>query len=114
MSRLLSTFIGLGLLGLTTKVDAAPLQGHILSPAADTIRLEETPIPLDTIFATIGSRTSRLVPTSTRAVQVITSEELALTPARSISDLFTTILGVDRSEERRVGKARRCGRCREW
>lgn len=95
MSRLLSTFIGLGLLGLTTKVDAAPLQGHILSPAADTIRLEETPIPLDTIFATIGSRTSRLVPTSTRAVQVITSEELALTPARSISDLFTTILGVD-------------------
>jgi iron complex outermembrane receptor protein len=56
----------------------------------------QTPvIELDTVRATVGSRASAGVPVTTRAVQVITAEQLATAPGQTLADALAWALGVD-------------------
>lgn len=52
-------------------------------------------VALDTIWVNIGSRVSAVLPVATRAVEVMTAEELEGTPARTVADLLRLGVGVD-------------------
>ncbi|HEX6940067.1 MAG TPA: TonB-dependent receptor [Longimicrobiales bacterium] len=53
------------------------------------------PVRLDSIHVTVGSRVSAGLPVATRAVEVLTAEAIARTPARTVADVLAWALGVD-------------------
>ncbi|HEX7090398.1 MAG TPA: TonB-dependent receptor [Longimicrobiales bacterium] len=56
----------------------------------------QTPlVSIDTLAVRVGSRASTALPVATRAVEVITAEALAATPARTVADVLFWALGVD-------------------
>jgi iron complex outermembrane receptor protein len=65
-------------------------------PWLATAAAAQTPvIELDTLRATIGSRASAGVPVTSRAVEVISAEQLAATPARTLAEALGWALGID-------------------
>lgn len=53
------------------------------------------PYTLDTLRVQVGSRASPALPLATRSVQVITSEEIARAPARTVAEVLASALGLD-------------------
>jgi iron complex outermembrane receptor protein len=62
---------------------------------AKTATAQTPVIELDTLRATVGSRASAGIPVTSRAVEVISAEQLAATPARTLADALGWALGVD-------------------
>jgi vitamin B12 transporter len=50
---------------------------------------------LDTLHVTVGSRADARLPAATRAVEVVTADEIARLPARTLADALAWALGAD-------------------
>lgn len=55
----------------------------------------QQPVPLDTLHATTGSRTVAGAPAATRAIQVVTREQIQGMPVRSVAEALARAMGVD-------------------
>lgn len=71
----------------------------ILLPAlltgAGALAAQTRPTPLDTLRVTASSRASAETTTATRAVEVITAEQIRRLPARTVGDVLKWAFGVD-------------------
>jgi outer membrane cobalamin receptor len=66
-----------------------------LLPLASAAAAQQAGVPLDTLEVRVGSRASSALPAATRAVEVITAEQLRAAPVRSVPDALAWALGVD-------------------
>ena len=74
------------------------LRGALVSAllwTTGSLAAQQRPIPLDTLQVTASSRASVEMATATRAVEVITAEQIRRLPARSVAEVLQWALGVD-------------------
>lgn len=63
--------------------------------AAAPAAAQRTTVELDTLRASVGSRVSTALPVATRAVEVITAEDLRAAPVRTLADALAWAQGVE-------------------
>jgi iron complex outermembrane receptor protein len=66
-----------------------------LLTGAGSLAAQEHAIPIDTLEVTASSRASAEMTTATRAVEVVTGEQIRRLPARSVNDVLQWAFGVD-------------------
>lgn len=78
---------------MNTRVASWVLAG--LAAAAAPAATQTPPYVLDSLHVTVGSRVSPELPLATRAVEVLTAEDLARRPVRTVHEALASALGVD-------------------